>query len=255
MSLIPPVRAKLAERFIFNFRMPLDAMQAYLPAPWLLPQPVQGYGVASFCLLDLQHITVSPLPAIVGLHSISCAPRYAVLDVSDGSPQPAVFVTKRHTSSAFGAWFTGLGFSCQHPYAPASIRHRGPETELRVDESPQSAPFQATVRAAEETNSALFGSAGEFAAFIAQGVSSYGLSRYPNRLTKVDLHKQDYGYEPLDVLSLNSPLLEEWQADGAVLDSAFRTQGGQYEWTYHGLTNVKRCTQALEGCDTVPAFK
>jgi hypothetical protein len=125
MNIIPPVRAELAERFIFNFRMPLEAMSHYLPAPWLSPQPVHGYGVASFCLLDLQHITVAPLPTVVGLHSLSCAPRYAVLDHSAGAPTPAVFVTERQTSSAFGAWFTGLGFSCRHPFAPAKFTHCG----------------------------------------------------------------------------------------------------------------------------------
>ena len=48
----------------------------------------------------------------------------------------------------------------------------------------------------------------------------------------VDLHKEDHGYTPLDVLTLESPLLALWQAGGAVLDSAFRTGGGRYEWTY-----------------------
>jgi hypothetical protein len=51
----------------------------------------------------------------------------------------------------------------------------------------------------------------------------------------VDLHKEDHGYEALDVLSLRSPLLDQWEADGAVLDSAFHTSGGRYEWAYHGL--------------------
>jgi len=134
MNIIPPVRAELADRFIFNFRMPLDALAEYLPAPWLSPQSVQGYGVASFCLLDLQHITVAPLPTIAGLHSLSCAPRYAVLDHSGGEPKPAVFVTERQTSSAFGAWFTGLGFSCRHPFAPAHITHHNHEADIQVED-------------------------------------------------------------------------------------------------------------------------
>ena len=123
MNLIPPVRAELAERFIFNFRMPLAAMAELLPAPWLTPLPVRGWGVASFCLLDLRHITAAPLPTVAGINSISCAPRFAVLDHSDGTPRPAVFVETRQTSSPFGAWFTSLGFSCRHPFADAQITH------------------------------------------------------------------------------------------------------------------------------------
>ena len=116
MSVLPSVRATLAERFLFNFRMPPDALAAFLPSvPWLVPQTVNGYGVVSFCLLDLRNITVAPLPTIAGLSSISCAPRYAVMDLSHDPPTPSVFVTERQTNSAFGAWFTSLGFSAPHP--------------------------------------------------------------------------------------------------------------------------------------------
>lgn len=235
MNIIPLVRAELVERFIFNFRMPLDALAEYLPTPWLSPQPVHGYGVASFCLLDLRHITVAPLPTVVGLHSLSCAPRYAVLDHSEGEPQPAVFVTERQTSSTFGAWFTGLGFSCRHPFAPARITHHDGGADIQVEDGNGEFQFGATVRVTERTPSEMFASAEEFGAFIAQGITSYGLLRYRNRLTQVDLHKEDHGYEALEVCSLQSPLLQQWQAKGAVLDSASHTRGGRYQWNYHGL--------------------
>ncbi len=237
MNLIPPVRAELAERFIFNFRMPLGAMAGMLPAPWLSPLPVRGWGVASFCLLDLRHITAAPLPTVAGLNSISCAPRFAVLDHSDGAVRPAVFVETRQTSSPFGAWFTSLGFSCRHPYADAQIMHGEAQTQISVTGEDRY-QFGATVRKAEDTSSALFDSCADFGAFIAEGVASYGPSRYPGQLTMVDLHKEDHGYTPLDVLALQSPLLAEWQAGDAVLDSAFRTSGGCYEWTYHGLRDI-----------------
>ena len=82
MSLMPALRASLAERFIFNFRLPAKALAGYLPVSWLVPQEVGGYGVASFCILDLRGITVAPLTTQIGLTSISCAPRYAALDLS-----------------------------------------------------------------------------------------------------------------------------------------------------------------------------
>ena len=238
MNLIPPVRAELAERFIFNFRMPLDAMADMLPAPWLSPLPIRGWGVASFCLLDLRHITAAPLPTVAGINSISCAPRFAVLDHSGSTPRPAVFVETRQTSSPFGAWFTSLGFSCRHPYADAQITHSEAQTQISVTGEDHNYQFGATVRDAEDTSSILFDSCAEFGAFIAEGIASYGPSRWPGQLTMVDLHKEDHGYTPLDVLALESPLLAQWQAGGAVLDSAFRTSGGCYEWTYHGLRDI-----------------
>ena len=95
--------------------------------------------------------------------------------------------------------------------------------------------FAATVLVGDTLPSPLFRNTAEFAAFIAQGVTSYGLSRYRDRLTQVDLHKEDRGYQALEVLSLQSRLVEQWEASGAVLDSAFRTRGGYYQWTYQGL--------------------
>ena len=95
MTLMPAVRAPLAERFIFNFRLPAKMLATYLPVSWLAPQAVRGYGVAPFCILDLRGITVAPLTTSIGLAGISCAPRYAVLDVSREPASPAVFVTER----------------------------------------------------------------------------------------------------------------------------------------------------------------
>jgi hypothetical protein len=237
MSFMPAVRASLAERFIFNFRLPAKALARYLPVSWLSPQEVRGYGVASFCILDLRGITVAPLTTQIGLTSISCAPRYAVLDLSLEPPTPAVFVTERQTNSAFGAWFTSVGFSAAHPQVRAVIEHQGDRTLLRVENLDDGLLFAATVRPFAEAKSALFASPQDFASFIAQGVSSYGHSRHGSRLTKVDLQKDDAGYTPLDVSSLSGAFADDWQRHGGEMDSAFSTRGGRYEWTYHGLTD------------------
>jgi hypothetical protein len=234
MSIIPSVRAVLAERFIVNFRMAPERMKRFLPVPWLEPAEVEGHAIASFCMLDLRSITVAPLPALAGLSSLSCAPRYAVVDRSENPAKPAVFVTERYTNSSFGSWFTSLGFSAPHPYVEASIATEADATRLSVSDRGKTL-FAANVRPATSASSSIF-NAQSFGAFIAQGVSSYGLSIHGERLTRVDLHKTDGTYEPLDVLELSGAAIEEWTAAGAELDSAFRTSNGAYEWTYRGLT-------------------
>lgn len=236
MSFMPAMRASLAERFIFNFRLPTKTFARYLPVSWLSPQEVRGYGVASFCILDLRGITVAPLTTHIGLTSISCAPRYAVLDLSQEQATPAVFVSERQTNSAFGAWFTSMGFSAPHPHVHAEIDHQDDRTLLRVESVDEGLLFAATVRPAAKADSILFSSPQEFAHFIAQGVSSYGRSRHGSRLTKVDLQKDDAAYTPLEVSNLSGAFADDWQTHGGVLDSAFLTRGGRYEWTYHGLT-------------------
>ena len=236
MSWIPPVRAALAERLIFNFRMSPAAMAGFLPEPWLVPEVVNGFAVASFCLLDLRGITVAPLPTAVGLRSLSCAPRYAVVDRSGVVPRPAVYVSERWSSSAFGSWFTSLGFSAPHPYVRAAWGHVGPAVRVSMASPARGPVIAARVRPAGEMRSAVFDSVAAFAGFIAGGVASYGSSRYAGRLTRVDLLKSDQTYTPLIVDELAGPDIAAWTAAGAVLDSAFRTDGGRYQWTYHGLT-------------------
>lgn len=238
MHAIPPVRAALAERFIFNFRMPPRALAGFLPVPWLEPQVVNGYGVVSFCLLDLRHITVAPLPTVVGVNSVSCAPRFAVSDHSRGARSPAVYVSERRTSSAFGAWFTSLGFSAPHPYARVRVRRHDGGTSLQVTDGDSRVLFSGAAHPCAESGSELFASADDFAAFVAAGVTSYGLCRHEGRLTRVDLHKQDNTYEPLEVERVAGPFVDAWTAAGGVLDSAFRTHGGRYEWIYHGLVDA-----------------
>ncbi len=236
MTILPAVRAELAQRFIFNFRMSPAALRAFLPVSWLAPQEINGWAVASYCLLDLRNITIAPLRPKVGLQSLSCAPRYAVLDCSTTPPRPAVFLTERQTNSAFGAWFTSLGFSAPHPYVEATIE-TSDVWKLTARQPAGEMLFQSQVRGAAQSTSQLWDTTDEFTQFIAQGVSSYGLSIRGSRLTMLDLHKQDGIYEPLEVESISGSAIEEWLAAGAVLDSAFRTSGGHYEWTYRGLTD------------------
>jgi hypothetical protein len=236
MKPFPSIRANLAERFIFNFRMQPETMTKYLPVSWLAPQRVGEFAVASFCLLDLRDITFAPLPTAYGLSSISCAPRYAVVDNSTAAPRPVVFLTRRYTSSAFGSWLTGLGCSAPHPYAKANISRDGEATRLHVEGADPAASFSAVTRPTGLINSRVFASDEAFARFIAEGASSYGLSVRGARLTKIDLRKEDTYYEPLEVVNIEGAMIQQWKADGAEFDSAFRTAGGRYEWTYRGLT-------------------
>ena len=179
MSVLPSVRATLAERFLFNFRMSPEALSKYVPVSWLVPQVIRGHGVVSFCLLDLRNITVAPLPTVAGLTSISCAPRYAVVNTLDAEGKPCVFVTERQTNSAFGAWFTTLGFSAPHPYVETVIDHQGTRTHLHVHTPGGELLFSAVVDETLELNSELFSSTQNFTDFIAEGITSGSFGSKP----------------------------------------------------------------------------
>ena len=149
---------------------------------------------------------------------------------------PAVFVTERFSNSAFGSWFSSLGFSAPHPLIEASIEHEGEYTTLRAALPSETPMFTASVRVGPNT-SQLWPDTRAFGEFISAGVRSYGLSRHENRLTVMDLRKNEGTYESLEATQVGGGFVQHWQERGAVLDSVFRTTGGRYEWTYHGLTN------------------
>jgi hypothetical protein len=228
---LPSVRARMRERYIVNVRVPPDALADELPG-CLDPQEVNGWGIASFCLLDLRRISIAPLPPIIGPRSMSCAARYAVLDEAGA---PSVFVPERQTASRLGAWFTRRGFSAPHGLVEIDVStHQDGGAEVHVRDGDKNV-FGGWLRPRARVESLAFDGVDDFAAFLAMGERSYGQSRHDGRLTVLDLHKSDAGYEPQNVERISGSFIEHWKAVGGEVDSAFRTTDARYEWKYYGL--------------------
>ncbi|GAA3293694.1 hypothetical protein Dvina_19565 [Dactylosporangium vinaceum] len=230
-SQLPSVRALVNERIIFNYRLPADYLKRLLPVAWLTPQLVDGSAVASVCVLRLSRVTAGPFPSVLGVHSVSSARRYGVLDERSGG-SPAVFVSERTTNSALGSLFTAAGFSAQHDYLPAAIGDDGESILVTLGND----RFTGRAVPASLWSSSLFPELEDFSTFLAEGVRSYGTSRREGRLTILDLFKEDRGYQPLAAREVGGSLVQPWLDAGAVLDSVARTTDAKYRWTYHGLT-------------------
>ena len=233
------VSAKMVERYIFNFRMPPEELKKRLPAPWLEPQVVNGYSAVSFCILWLERLAISPIPPIISFSTISCAYRIGVMDLSGSEPEPSVYVTDRWADLPLIAMLGPLILQDTIPVIRAAIGHDNHGgTRVQMSYTEGSALFSASVtpKASGELGSEVFSSVDEFARFIKEGVSSYGPSLRPGKLTKVDLQKEDTRYEALEANVEFSELNEEsWADAGMVFDSAVRAQGARYVWKYRGL--------------------
>ena len=234
-SVLPDIRARLGERFIFNFRVEPDLLQRHLPA-WLEPQLFDGSAVASFCILDLHDVTFRPIPGPLGLRNINCAHRFGVLEKESGNP--AVYVDERNTDSKLGAFITSLGFPGKHPYVDARIEKSETDWTIAVRDDAESPLFHGRVRPAAEFRSSLFASMDEFQEFLASGVRSFCPAVKASKWNVVDLHKKDSSYEPLAAEDVADRLLEHWASEGGAIefDSAVRTAGGTYVWEYRGQT-------------------
>ncbi len=82
------IKAKMVERYIFNFRMKPETLQKHLPSDYLKPQVINGWSVMSFCILNLDKIMLAPLPPIIRFKTLSCAYRAGIFDYSGGKPEP-----------------------------------------------------------------------------------------------------------------------------------------------------------------------
>jgi len=233
------IGAHMVERYIFNFRIRPDELKKRLPAPWLEPQVMNGYSVVSFCILWLEKLTVQPLPAVFGYSTISCAYRIGVMDVSEAPPVPSVYVLDRWADLAWCSRLAPIVLQDSIPVIKASIAHNNDRsTRVQMSYTEGSALFEAAVKPRESGfSSQVFESKDAFSAFIRNGVSSYAPSLHPGKLTKVDLHKEEVDYEPLDATVNFSELNEEgWKDAGMELDCAVRAKtGARYVWTYRGL--------------------
>lgn len=229
----------MVERYIFNYRIRPEELRKRLPAPWLEPQVVNGYSAVSFCILWLEKLTVSPIPALFSFRTISCAYRIGVIDVSGPAPEPSVYVIDRWADLPVIARLGPLVLQDTIPVVKAAIGHDNEGgTRVQMSYTDGSALFSAAVKPREAgLGSKVFPAMGDFAAFIKNGVSSYGPSLHPGKLTKVDLHKEEVDYEALEASVDFSELNEEsWSDAGMELDSAVRARtGARYVWTYRGL--------------------
>jgi hypothetical protein len=236
------IQARLVERLIFNFRFTPDALDRVLPTRWLKPQVCNNWSVVSFCILNLERVTVWPFPAaLFGRRTTSCAYRCGAIDASNAQEGPTVYITDRQTDlpliARLAPWLVLDTMLMVRP----KIEHNGTAIRVSVNYLDGQPMFSATARLCEDWKSSVFPTVEDFAHFIKGGVSSYTPSVYGDRLTRVDLEKDEPRYEPLDAQVEMSCLDGVWKEAEIVFDSAARAgSGSNYKWTYRGLASYNR---------------
>ncbi|HEX8207050.1 MAG TPA: hypothetical protein VF587_13400 [Solirubrobacteraceae bacterium] len=255
MAIPRVVSARLEERFIFNFRLPPDELDRRLPAGWLKPQVINGWAVASFCVLKLGRMTLWPFPPLINIRTTSCAYRCGAIDAYDGKDEPTVYITDRNTDRGIIAATAPFIFSDTIPAVHAAIARSPGVIEISVSHLDGQRLFSADIDTSgpAEWQSEVFATLEDFVSFIKGGVSSWTPSTKAERLARVDLAKEDASYAGLrgnvDFNSLESL----WRDSGMELDSVVRATGGRYRWTYRGLRAAKDQLDYLHGAAPVPA--
>ena len=231
------ITSRMEERYIFNFRIRPDDLAKKLPVPWLEPQAINGWCAVSYCILWLKRLSVSPIPPLLNFETISSAYRIGVIDTSGSQPEPSVYVTDRWADLPLIPRLAPWIMLDTIPLIKASIGRDGQTVHTQMSYVDSTLLFAAEAKPAAGLGfqSELFDSVDEFAKFIKDGVSSYAPSIYPDAYSKVDLYKEDVGYEPLEATIEFSELHHTWDDVQMPLDSAVRATGAKYKWTYRGL--------------------
>lgn len=236
-ALYPSVYGRLVDRYLFNFRVDPETLQGHLPAvKWLKPRIINGHGVVSFCLLNLEGATLWPLPPQLGFDTTSCAYRCAVIDSSGNDPEPSVYVLGRNTNLPIASRFGSVLFSGAMKMIRTSIERVESHVDIRASFLDGRQLFSAKIRSSDagRHGSKLFGSLDEFVGFIKGGASSYAPSTREGRYSRVDLAEDSNHYEAVDATVDYSWLDKAWPDAKLVFDSAFRAGGGRYRLRYLG---------------------
>jgi hypothetical protein len=235
------VTAVLEERLLFNFRVAPEKLATQLPVPWLKPLVINGTSILSFCILHLKEVTLWPLPgSIIGWKTISCAYRCGVLDSSDGSEKPGVWIIDRLADLPIIAKLSPWLLCDTLPIIRPKIQHAGDQIDVELDFPDCQKLFKATMSPSPngEFRSKTFATMKDFSAFIHNGVTSYAASIFGDALTKIDLIKEDPVYQPYSASVDFSWLDNTWRNANLELDSAVRAHGGSYRWNYRGLVQL-----------------
>lgn len=242
----PSVYGHLLDRYLFNFRLDADYLESRVPVGWLKPRLYHGYGVVSFCLLKLKGVTLWPLPTSMGIDSISCAYRCAVMDMSSSAPEPSVYILGRSTNVPIVGKLGSLLFSGDMKVMNASIEERPHDCDIKVDDSHGKRIFEAQTKPSKNLKSKLFESVDEFVTFIKGGLSSYTPSTRPGKMSRVDLVEDSNTYRPIDAHIDYTTLSNEWKGSGLEFDSAFHATGGLYRLAYLGTIPAQPRAEQLE---------
>ena len=245
------VSARLVERYIFNFRMRPSNLAERLPVSWLRPQVINGWAVVSFCILKIQRLTIRPIPSAIGFDSICCAYRCGVIDTSGDLPTPSVYIVGRNTDRRLISLVAPGIFESAMSCISANMVDLGECKRIHVRLADGRPLFSAGVfstKANHKLNSIVFGSLSEFVNFIKDGVTSYAKSTSPSQYSRIDLQKEDAGYESMEANIKFNKIEYDWDGADLEFDSVVKAGGGGlYVWTFQGKAPAcpRRVTKEL----------
>jgi hypothetical protein len=210
MSIRLPVLAGIIKRrLLINFRAQPEVVQRLLPPPFR-PKLHLGQALVGICLIRLEQIRPSGVPALLGISSENAAHRIAVEWTDSDGKHEGVFVPRRDTGSLLNRVAGGRIFPGEHHGAKFSVT----DADGLIDFSMQSLDGSTAVRVvAQETEqlpaNSCFRSLAESSAFFESGCVGYSVTRDPARFDGLLLRTLDWRVRALSVQRMESSFFDD----------------------------------------------
>lgn len=219
-------------RLLVNYRVDPTVARALVPRP-LRPLLMGGDAVAGICLLRLDDLRPTGLPAAIGLRSENVAHRIAVeWDVPQGT-RTGVYIPRRDSGSRVNVVVGGRLFP--GPHGPATFDVAENDTRLRVAfrNRDDGASARVEVRVVPQLEgSTLFTDLEAASAFFRRGSIGWSPGRAGARLDGLELRTNSWTMEATAIESVSSSFYEGGAVPvtAAVLDSVLLMRRVPVTW-------------------------
>jgi uncharacterized protein YqjF (DUF2071 family) len=196
---IPNIEGVIRRRILVNYRVDPSVIQQQLPSRFE-PKLQNGYAVAGICLIRLERIRPSHVPALFGFSSENAAHRVAVTWEEDGKTREGVYIPRRDTTSLMNRLAGGRVFPGEHHKARFKITERENHIDFRLESADHLVKVELSgALAAEIPSESCFGSLAEASKFFEAGSLGYSATADKRTLDGLVLGTDQWKVEPLAI--------------------------------------------------------
>ncbi len=202
---MPAITGIIRRRLLINFRADPEVTRSILPHG-LRPKLHESRAIVGVCLIRLEEIRPTGLPAFIGVASENAAHRIAVEWTGpDGQSEEGVFIPRRDTDSVLNAVAGGRIFPGVHHHSRFAVQDDGKTVSLSMVPNDKTASIQ--VRGSESESlpaSSCFASLKESSSFFERGCIGYSTGRDSHCLDGIKLCTRHWDVRPFEVADVHS---------------------------------------------------
>ncbi|MEN8869783.1 MAG: DUF2071 domain-containing protein [Akkermansiaceae bacterium] len=201
---IPAIKGVIRRRLLLNYRVSPEIVQSHLPKNFR-PKLVNGQAIAGICLIRLEQVRPTFLPAFTGISSENSAHRVAVeWDDKNGLKKEGVFVPRRDTDSLLNSLAGGRIFPGVHHHSRFEVTDQKGEISIMISSDDKPLVEVQAKECESFPEKSIFGSFQESSRFFENGCIGYSSRPHSARLDGLRLNVPNWQASPLKVLEIKS---------------------------------------------------